>query len=874
MSKNGKKVVSKTDNKNFIKALKVATVEKDVENAYRDVLKKYYGGNFTSLYGCDGYLNPDKDTLFDSHALRLLLEVKWQKNLNDGDRLKLIAQSIYYLKRFQQDGEPLPNVLVGGDENEIFTIYAPKLYRYLDENYDWSIAPSSASENEALLRALENDDNVRDVYVHRIDKDFNINEVIEDINALREIGDFKKLHVDEANLRKIFDEFVRLVFGGDNWLKGVEKIGATEAVSIFIKSILGHNDIYIHPNKPNVLVNGQQEICISGSAYHAFFSRYDRQYTAKEIDTITAVADQLIKEIERRFHGDFWTPTIWADEAIKMMTEDLGPNWRDEYIVWDPAAGTKNLTRDYHFKNLFSSTLHQSEIDMSKQYNPEAISFQYDFLNDDIDVNPDSDPRDLKMPRELFEALKADKPIVFYTNPPYGQATNAGAVGTSKAGISDNKIAKEMRQKDFGHATMELYTQFIYRVQKIARDFNLSNVFFFFFFNKGFLVSPAFGKFTDQLLDQFEFKDGFMLNAGEFQGTSSTWGIVFSNFGIKKVQSCRQREFLYDILKSTPNGVVKISQHTMRRVGDEETISSWLREIPLPKKEFNNGKYPQMSGAFTLSKGNNPRGRMYEGAIGYMVNNADNVQESERTVSIQSTSAYRAHGNCVTVGFHYSANGGSVSGNFERACVTYACRKSILPDANWVNDKDVFRRPTEKFQTSQEWTPFVKDCVVYALFHRSALMVSLRNFEYDGEFYDVKNEWFFMPKDEIIKLAEKNNLNDIVYDAKSSEERFVYKYLHTDSGKKIKLSDEARELLLAGENFIRACFKKRYITALSHPEWHLMTWDAGYYQSYKIYTENKTDPQISEAYSKLDAARTRLETKIRKQVYKDGILNK
>ena len=84
MSKNGKKVVNKTDNKNFIKALKVATVEKDVENAYRDVLKKYYGGNFTSPYGCDGYLNPDKDTLFDSHSLRLLLEVKWQKNLNDG----------------------------------------------------------------------------------------------------------------------------------------------------------------------------------------------------------------------------------------------------------------------------------------------------------------------------------------------------------------------------------------------------------------------------------------------------------------------------------------------------------------------------------------------------------------------------------------------------------------------------------------------------------------------------------------------------------------------------------------------------------------------------------------------------------------------
>ena len=53
-----------------------------------------------------------------------------------------------------------------------------------------------------------------------------------------------------------------------------------------------------------------------------------------------------------------------------------------------------------------------------------------------------------------------------------------------------------------------------------------------------------------------------------------------------------------------------------------------------------------------------------------------------------------------------------------------------------------------------------------------------------------------------------------------------------------------------------------------------MTWDAGYYQSYKIYIENKNDMNISEAYHRLDLARTKLEAKIRAQVYKDGILKK
>ena len=856
-----KNKVTINDKKVFLKMLVDAVVEKDVENAYRQIIQKYYGGRFTSVHGTDGYLEPYKDSLLsgDEKSLRLLLEAKWQKNFNDGDRIKLLAQVIYYMKKFEQVGDRLPNVILGGDENEMFTIYAPKLYRYLEKDYDWNIPPSSAYENEKLLRELEGDDNVRDIFVYRIDKNFDIDDVFDDINALKEVGEFKKLRVDEANLRKTFDEFVRLVFGGDTWLAGVKKIGATEAVSIFIKSILGHNDIYIHPNKPNTLVNGQQEIRISGAAYHAFFSRYDRQYTVKEIDTITAIADQLIEELDRRFKGDFWTPTIWADEAMKMMERDLGADFRDKYVVWDPAAGTKNLTRDYRFKNLFTSTIHQAEIDMSKLYNTEAISFQYDFLNDDVGVNPDSDPRDLKMPRELFEALKSDKPIVFYTNPPYGQATDQGT--SSKAGIAENKIAQEMRKKDFGHASLELYTQFIYRVQKIARDFHLSNV-FFFFFNKGFLASPAFEKFTDEMLDQFEFHDGFMINAGEFQGTSSNWGIIFSNFGIKKEQSSRQNEFKFEILKSSDHGVEKIVEHTLSRVKSKESISNWLGEIRLSKEEYNDGRYPRVLGGFNLPAGNNPGGKLKAGAIGFMHNNGMNVQYSDKYVNLNTCMNYSDHGVSVT------------PENFERVCVVFACRKSILPDASWINDKDVFRQPSEEFQKSSEWTEFVRDCVVYSLLHRSSYQTSLRDFEYNGELYDVKNEWFFMSTAEINDLAERYNLNDISFDARNSGERFVYKYLHNESGRRINLSEEARELLLAGEGFVRACFAKRYVTNMSHPEWHLMTWDAGYYQSYKIFTDNKDDEKIVEAYDRLNFARTRLETKIRRRVYTDGILKK
>ena len=849
--------ITKQDKKDFLERLKVASVEKDVENAYRSIFSKYYDATFTSPHGSDGYLEQNKGTLLqdDVRSLRLLLEVKWRKNFDDGDRIRLIAQIIHYLKKFQQDGLSFPNVIVGGDENEIFTVYAPKLYQYLDGNYDWSIAPSAAGSDEKLFRALNEDDNVRDIFVFRIDKNFDIDDVFHNVNDLRAIGEFKKLRIDEANLRKVFDEFVRLVFGGDEWLKGIKKIGADETVSIFIQSVLGRDDIFIHPNKPNILMVGQKELRINGSAYNAFFSRYDRKYTTKERDQITAIADQLIEEIKRRFHGDFWTPTIWANRAISMMDQDLGADWREKYVVWDCAAGTKNLTRDYHFKKLYSSTLHQSEIEMSTSYNKGATMFQYDFLNDDIEVNPDSDSRDLKMPKSLFEALKNNEPIVFYTNPPYGQATTPS--GHNKADIAENKIAQEMRERDLGHATLELYTQFIYRVQKLARDFKLNNV--FFFFNKGFLASPAFEKFTDQMLDQFKFNGGFMLNAGEFQGTSSAWGIIFSNFQIKTHPSERQIEFRFDIERSNPeteSGIEKFAQHSLQRVSKNETISAWLREIPLPKKQFNDGKYPQLSSGFDIGRGNRPRGKLYgEKPLGYMVNNADSVQETDRNVFIFSTSVYKANGLTVT------------PENFERACTTFAARKSILPDASWINDKDIFRRPSEKLQNSPEWREFVHDCVVFSLFHRSSYQTSLRNFEYRGEPYDVPNEWFFMPRKKVIELAEKYDLARIIDDVRDASERFVNSYLHG-----IQLSEEARDLLILGEKLVEKTFTHRFSADQEHPEWHLMTWDAGYYQAYKITTMYKAE--FADLIDKFNEARMKLETKIRKQVYKDKILEK
>ncbi|MFA7287117.1 MAG: hypothetical protein WC052_05645 [Patescibacteria group bacterium] len=851
------KRIPNTTQKAFLAQLKSALVEKDVESAYKGVFQTYYQTTFPSPYGSDGYIERGQQSLFDADSLRLLLEVKFGKNLaSSAGRAQIVVQALYYLKKFEQDGKPLPNVIVGGDENEIFTIYAPKLYTYLENDYDWTIAPSSAYEkNQALYKELIEDPNLNVYVFDTRSSAFDINDVFTSISTLgRQDGEFKKLRVTEANLRLVFDEFTRMVFGEENWIKTAKNIGADESVSIFIQSILGNQDTYLVPTKKNTLhLAGGKEIHINGANYDAFFSRYDRKYTAAEINIITAIADQLIEEIKRRFHGDFWTPTVWANRAIDLMSHDLGDDWREKYVVWDPAAGTKNLTRDYRFKRLFTSTIHQSEIDMSRQYNQDAASFQYDFLNDDIDINPDSDYRDLRMPRELFEALKSNQPIVFYTNPPYGQATEQGE--TSKDGIADTLIGKIMRSEGFGHASAELYTQFIYRVQKLTRDFGLTNVFFFFFFNKGFLVSPAFEKFTDQMLDHFQFNGGFMLNAGEFQGTASNWGIIFSNFAVKQGSEPRQAEFTFRVEKSGLHGTEKISEHTIRRVSKNDTISAWLGAIKPSREVFNNGAYPRITGGFNTKNTDKVSGYYKAGAIGFMHNNGMNVQYSDKYVNLNSAMNFADHGVTVT------------PENFERVCVTFAARKSILPDASWVNDKDVFRRPSDSLQASPEWPEFVNDSVVYSLFHRASYQTSLRNFVYNGQSYNVPNEWFFMSREAIITLAEKHDLSDIVFDAQSSDDRYVYKYLRDQP-----LSPEANELLVAGQKMIEQTFAQRFLANAEHPEWHLLAWDAGFYQASKIAGLYKND--FADVMADMKQALTKLESKIRHQVYRDKILEK
>ena len=154
-----------------------------------------------------------------------------------------------------------------------------------------------------------------------------------------------------------------------------------------------------------------------------------------------------IDDTVRRNNGIFLTPTLFVDYAHKMISEQLGENWKDEYVVWDNCCGSKNLTRDYKFKELYCSTLFDSELNIGERYNKEATSFQFDFLNDYIPMPGELVQSDTKIPEGLLNALKENKKIVFFLNPPYATVTNFQKDGSeNKQTTIETFVQKQMKQ--------------------------------------------------------------------------------------------------------------------------------------------------------------------------------------------------------------------------------------------------------------------------------------------------------------------------------------------------------------------------------------------------------------------------------------------
>ncbi len=651
----------------------------------------------------------------------------------------------------------------------------------------------------------------------------------------------------------------------------------------------------------------------------------------------------IIKTDTQKFEGEYYTPLNFVREVHKRL-EKLQPDYL-EIPTWDTAAGIKNLTKEFDYKRLISSTLNDNEADV-----------QYDYLNE----------IELKEPIEaIVEQGKEMKKFNFICNPPYATAGNNKRDAESKTGVSFTKV-RELIQKEKTHTCFarNLSTQFLWRIIKFYEDnHEIEEGTITWIAPLLMLSSSGFTKLRERLFSLFDFVDGFMIDAGEFDGIKKgSWSIGFSIFKLNRKkekvnldgggtvlnsifnQNRKERtenyihltsslqvvdiakykalkntigilvpngnniesnaqsvyimnglpkanfntfcitksnfhkaiqgfcaralikanlinekdeyftpfsqkptsKFKFDILENTEEGIVQVGEKEVYNLdGGEDDFKSWLQSFSKGKKKDVN--YPKFSSALNV-KNSNQGGGIYEKCFAMFANGPSMINKNAEEVYIVNGAMTSNWGIC---GFDKE--------NTIMMSSAFCARRLIENEVyNW---NDEYLKPSDTILQSDDYKQWSNDCIIYSLFDNKSNQSSLRQVTYQSKQWNIKNEFFFMSKDEIKDLAALNSNDKVLADLELyNEERFVYeeiKRIREEGG----FSQEALNLLDYMRYMVATTFPKRLE---SKPEHHFNSWDAGYSQI-KLYMTKEELKEFKEF-------RTILADKLRPKVYYFGFL--
>ena len=724
----------------------------------------------------------------DLYTEQILFEFKFNENFQHlPTRAKVIAQALYYVRRLKlgdDDRTPSENICVVSKNSAAFFPTETFADFCAEENYDWDLKPSAPCKK--LVADLTNFSAVVHAHVYEladVQEDIAFATLIMSVRK-RQLSLFKlKRQITAQNFFQVFRHWKN--FFGDAVQNGHKP---SEYFLLDIEqgktSLVDNNSVIFRMSDGEI-----REKLLNPDEYKYFWNHYEKISDAREIISIRQKMDRITEISLRRFTGEFYTPIDFAKKAFDYLTRVVGHWWTQEnFRLWDMAAGTGNLEfaipPEAH-KFCYISTLIKDEADYCQNTFPAATAFQFDYLNDPAD----------KLPQKLRDDL-ADPNIrwIIFINPPYATANNYERDKTKikKDTVSMTAIQKLMTEENLGEVSRELFSQFLYRISK---DFSGRQAWLGMFSKIKYVNSN-----NDQLLrDKFfkyKFERGFVLNSKNFDGCKAQFPVGFLIWNLGEQLPLESQKISLDVYDSA---VEKIAEKIIRPARREEFLSKWIDRPPRQKK------FPPMSSALKVAYENKDRrDKIAEGFLaGFMCPGNDFVHQN-----------YTAFFSGSYVGF------GALSvtpENFEQAMVVHMVRR--LPKATWLNDRDQFMQPTKNLPRE-----FVADAVVWSLFAPSNQTASLRNVEYEGTVYQIKNNFFPFALSEI-QAWECSEPQIRWQIARATEERFAAAWLKKN---RAALSAEAAAVL----NEARAIYKKFYaeLMTLDRRRWKIEDWDAGWYQ--------------------------------------------
>lgn len=430
-------------------------------------------------------------------------------------------------------------------------------------------------------------------------------------------------------------------------------------------------------------------------------------------------------------------------------------------------------------------------------------------------------------------------------NPPYGTSSTFTAEKQKVDGLAETSVVGRMREDKMDLACRNLFAQFIYRIMMIKEKYNLTNCHIALFCKPSFINSPTYKNFRNKFFKEFKFKEGIFFKASEFADVSSKWGITFNIWSCGETDN--QSELLHTAVYNTDGEIVANGQKTIYNSDNSVNTSEWIREIEISKNKVD---MPVMKSGINLfeNKKNKSIGQLTEDAIGCYYHIASDVYHSATYVALFT-------GNCS----HPSGKWSITKSNFDRIMPTFAARKIVTE--TWENSADVFLAPNTEHENYQE---FVNDSIVYSLFSAFSQQSSLRQVEYKGKLWDIKNEFFWMSREEMMSLANESGNDDCYQDAHVSSDRYVYNLLQG-----ITLSDEAQAVLGKACEIVRKTFKYRKLFNEEHENYQINNWDCGWYQIKALAKEYAKDD-----LEEFKALYKKLADKMLPMVYEVGFLRK
>ena len=458
---------------------------------------------------CDAYWMTDRHNI--------LVEYKYDIDMeNPAERAKVIAQVVAYYRKIAEKGKvKSATVVFIADVNECFALHVNYLNRFVNlPGVNWRLAPSNMGTDEILVNAIMADTevNAKSIVFNTDDPDFSAEKIFNSIHSLCN-GVTRIVPITAGTLKMAYEYFSTKILS-------IKKYKANDVVGMFYEFIKKGSECFVKNGK--IYFSNYAPVAVDERKAIQFLGRFG-EFDENDKSELDRMYDTLVSDTERRVNGQFFTPQVWVDEAHRRMARVLGEDWESRVPTWDCCCGTKSLTRDYEWKDLYLSTLEQSELNASAIISTDATeTFVFDFLNDPERKLPES------LKTALARAGKEHRPFAMLINPPYGQSGAGTNKGGNKADVTKTDIAMQMKSVGLGKAANELTVQFLYRIMNIVKEYGIKDFTLGLFSKPKWFTGTSFENFREEWNKMATFVNGFAFHSDEFEGVKEGWAISFS----------------------------------------------------------------------------------------------------------------------------------------------------------------------------------------------------------------------------------------------------------------------------------------------------------------------------------------------------------